>query len=448
MSNEGGRIQCHYDVLGCSQDADASVIKKNHRKLVLKYHPDKNLGNDEAAEKFIVVQRAYEVLTDPQERKWYDDHRDAILAGWSASDAGNSNTADVMLFNVAPYMHPGCYSSYNDGKGGFFQVYQSVFENIVACERKQSEMIIELPEKFGTSETSWSDLSFFYKSWECFSSALNFAWEDTYNSREDAPSRRVRRLMDEENNKARRTAKKAYKNDILQLVAFVKKRDPRFKAHTEEQEKLKKEREERQKQEKIERKKEKQKAKEEWREASLREMEKAEEEDRLRGRIRLADLEDDYDYGGGKKKKKGKKKSKKPAIEETEKEDENDSTDADHEKPEENEESTPVDGTSKDEESSEKPTIDDANPGDQVLDDQDPLEYEEEYFSESESEEDEPEVWRCDICKKDFKSEGQLQNHLKSKKHKEAVKKHEAKIKRKEAEVMAEMMEEMELDEQ
>ena len=349
-----------------------------------------------------------------------------------------------MLFNVAPYMHPGCYSSYTDSTGGFYQVYRGVFEHIVACGRKQSETIVELPTTFGNSETSWSELSFFYKSWECFSSALNFAWEDTYNAREDAPSRRVRRLMEEENNKARRTAKKAYKNDILQLVAFVKKRDPRYKAHTEEQERLKKEREERQKQEKIDRKKEQQKAKEEWREASLREMEKAEEEDRLRGRIRLADLEDDYDYGGGKKKKRGKKKNRKSMIKEEEKEEEEkNDIDADQEKVE-------VDEGSKGEESNEKTTIDEANAGDQIVDDQDLLQYDEDSFSESESEseEEEPEVFRCDICKKEFKSEGQLKNHLKSKKHKEAVKKYQAKLKRKEAEIMAEMMNEMDLEDQ
>mmetsp|Transcript_26070 Transcript_26070/g.61243 ORF Transcript_26070/g.61243 Transcript_26070/m.61243 type:complete len:460 (+) Transcript_26070:166-1545(+) len=457
MSTQGGRIQCHYDVLGCSQDADASVIKKHHRKLVLKYHPDKNMGDDQAAEKFLLVQRAYEVLTDPQERKWYDDHRDAILAGWSASDAANNATGDRILFQVAPYMHPGCYSSYTDDKGGFFQVYQNVFEQIAACERKQSEVLIELPTNFGTSETSWLVLSIFYKSWECFSSALNFAWEDTYNAREDAPSRRVRRLMEEENNKARRTAKRAYVNDILQLVAFVKKRDPRYKAHTEEQERLKKEREQRQKEERIERKKEQQKAKEEWKEAQLREMEKAEEEDRLRGRIRLADLEDDYDYGGGKKKKKGKKKNRKSAVEESEdpwvfsgvvKEDENDKADgdADNEKGEGTEGSAPVDPESKEAENGEKATTDDASPGEEPLVEQEPLDYEEEYFSETESEEEEPESWRCEICKKDFKSEGQLQNHLKSKKHKEAVKKYQAKMKKKEAEIMAEMMEELDLD--
>ena len=60
---QNGPIQCHYDVLGCEQDADVSIIKKKHRKLVLKYHPDKNLGDEDAADKFMLVQRAYEVLS-------------------------------------------------------------------------------------------------------------------------------------------------------------------------------------------------------------------------------------------------------------------------------------------------------------------------------------------------------------------------------------------------
>ena len=55
------------------------------------------------------------------------------------------------------------------------------------------------------------------------------------------------------------------------------------------------------------------------------------------------------------------------------------------------------------------------------------------------SSEEEP-VWRCDVCKKDFKSEGQLKNHMQSKKHKQTVKKYAAKMNMKEDEVMAEMM--------
>jgi len=330
-------------------------------------------------------------------------------------------------------MHPGCFSSYDDGKGGFYRVYQNVFEQIVSCETKQSDTIIELPTNFGTSETSWSVVSFFYKSWECFSSALNFAWEDTYNAREDAPSRRVRRLMEEENNKARRAAKKVYKNDVLQLVAFVKKRDPRFKAHIEEQERLKKEREEKQKQEKLQRKKDQQKAKEAWREASLLEMEKAEEEDRLKGRVRLADLEDDYDYGGGKKKKKGKKKNRNKAIDKKATDPEQHAIPTNQDDIDDNAESSDVTGPAdQDVEQHNDPQIIQVTPVDDVVDDN-------EFYSESESE-DEPQIWRCECCKKEFKSEGQWQNHMKSKKHKEAFKKYQAKLKKKEQEIMAEML--------
>jgi DnaJ-class molecular chaperone len=63
MANENGSVQCHYDVLGCALDDDVTSIKKKHRKLVLKYHPDKNLGDETAADKFMLVQRAYEVLS-------------------------------------------------------------------------------------------------------------------------------------------------------------------------------------------------------------------------------------------------------------------------------------------------------------------------------------------------------------------------------------------------
>ena len=57
-------IQCHYDVLGVPRDADQATIKKHHRKMALKYHPDKNLGDESAAEKFRLVQQAYECLSD------------------------------------------------------------------------------------------------------------------------------------------------------------------------------------------------------------------------------------------------------------------------------------------------------------------------------------------------------------------------------------------------
>jgi DnaJ-class molecular chaperone len=46
----------------------------------LKYHPDKNVGNEETATQFFKeIQASYAVLSDPHERKWYDDHRESIL---------------------------------------------------------------------------------------------------------------------------------------------------------------------------------------------------------------------------------------------------------------------------------------------------------------------------------------------------------------------------------
>lgn len=76
------RMQCYYDVLQVERDADDDELKKNYRKLALQWHPDKNISReDEAKEKFQLIQQAWEVLNDPQERAWYDRHRDQILKG-------------------------------------------------------------------------------------------------------------------------------------------------------------------------------------------------------------------------------------------------------------------------------------------------------------------------------------------------------------------------------
>ena len=70
--------RCYYEILEVDKKASVSDIKQSYRKMALKYHPDKNDG-EEAKQMFIEVQEAYQVLSDPNERTWYDNNREKIL---------------------------------------------------------------------------------------------------------------------------------------------------------------------------------------------------------------------------------------------------------------------------------------------------------------------------------------------------------------------------------
>src|SRR5229473_7515626 len=71
----------YYEVLGVSREADAEEIKRSYRKLAMKYHPDRNVGDAEAEEKFREAAEAYEVLRDPEKRQRYDRYGHAGLDG-------------------------------------------------------------------------------------------------------------------------------------------------------------------------------------------------------------------------------------------------------------------------------------------------------------------------------------------------------------------------------
>lgn len=62
----------YYEVLGVSKTATPEEIKKAYRKLAIKYHPDKNPGDDVAVEKFKEAAEAYDVLSNPEKRQKYD----------------------------------------------------------------------------------------------------------------------------------------------------------------------------------------------------------------------------------------------------------------------------------------------------------------------------------------------------------------------------------------
>jgi len=64
----------YYQVLGVGKDASDKQIKREYHKLSLKYHPDKNPGDEEAAKKFLAISTAYDVLSNPDKRQVYDIH--------------------------------------------------------------------------------------------------------------------------------------------------------------------------------------------------------------------------------------------------------------------------------------------------------------------------------------------------------------------------------------
>mmetsp|Transcript_60776 Transcript_60776/g.195822 ORF Transcript_60776/g.195822 Transcript_60776/m.195822 type:complete len:352 (-) Transcript_60776:110-1165(-) len=79
----------YYKVLGVERGASDTEIAKAYKKLALKYHPDKNPDNKEAAEEnFKVITEAYEVLHDPEKRKAYDQFGRAGLQGGPGGAGG------------------------------------------------------------------------------------------------------------------------------------------------------------------------------------------------------------------------------------------------------------------------------------------------------------------------------------------------------------------------
>lgn len=105
----------YYDLLEVPVDADDTTLKKAYRKLAIKYHPDKNPGNKEAEEKFKKIAQAYDVLSDPEKRKLYDQYgEDAFSGSGNARGGGGFGGAGVNPFDIFNEFFGG-----GGGGGGF-----------------------------------------------------------------------------------------------------------------------------------------------------------------------------------------------------------------------------------------------------------------------------------------------------------------------------------------
>lgn len=223
-------MKCYYQVLEVETDANDDEIKKSYRRMALKWHPDKNPDNAaEAKEQFQLIQQAYEVLSDPQERAWYDNHKDSILKGGFGSDYKDDS------LNVYQYFTSSCYKGFGDDEKGFYAVYAEVFKTISAEDSEfaeDSDSDFEVPV-FGDSTSSYEEVVHpFYSYWESYSTKKSYSWLDEFDIRQ-APNRRVVRLMEKENKKIRDAARKQRNEEVRALVAFVRKRDKRVQIYCE-----------------------------------------------------------------------------------------------------------------------------------------------------------------------------------------------------------------------
>lgn len=125
----------YYEVLGVKRDASDDEIKKAYRKLARKFHPDLNPGDKAAEEQFKLMQEAYDVLSEAENRKLYDQYGDdwrAVKAGagappppgWERAQRSTGGTGGSGGFDFSDFDF-GRFST--EGGGGGFDIFEELF---------------------------------------------------------------------------------------------------------------------------------------------------------------------------------------------------------------------------------------------------------------------------------------------------------------------------------
>jgi molecular chaperone DnaJ len=110
-----------YHVLGVERSASAAEIKKAYRKLARKHHPDVNPGNKEAEERFKEISQAHDVLSDPEQRKLYDQFgMEGLQAGFDAHQARARRAA----------AGPGAEETFTRGGFGRYANFEDIFGDV------------------------------------------------------------------------------------------------------------------------------------------------------------------------------------------------------------------------------------------------------------------------------------------------------------------------------
>ncbi|KAJ9097707.1 hypothetical protein QFC21_004745 [Naganishia friedmannii] len=241
----------YYTLLSIDEEATDDEIK-------LKHHPDKNPDNVDASTKlFADIQQAYE------ERAFYDRHRNEPVAqsdsdlfnhvrtGEKAPPAHKRRPGEVgvTLPQLMRFFDPKLARKLDDSNEGFFSIYRSLFDLLSSDEQLHHPSSTKgghpppAYPSFGDSQTPYAPpvgatraerdagswVRDFYTVWCQFATEKKFEWVSAWDA-ERGEDRRVRRLMERENQKAREAHRKEYNDAVRQLAAFIQNRDPRYHA--------------------------------------------------------------------------------------------------------------------------------------------------------------------------------------------------------------------------
>ncbi|UCE56721.1 MAG: DnaJ domain-containing protein [Desulfobacterales bacterium] len=115
----------YYNILGIDKNASAKQIKEAYRKLAFKYHPDRNKGNLEAAEKMKSLNEAYAVLCDSSKRREYDMLRQQF--GSSAYGQFRQTYSDQDIFSGSDINHIFEQMARAFGFRGFDEIFKEFY---------------------------------------------------------------------------------------------------------------------------------------------------------------------------------------------------------------------------------------------------------------------------------------------------------------------------------
>lgn len=120
----------YYDILGVTKSSTPEEIKKAYRKLAIKYHPDKNPGDKEAEENFKEAAEAYDVLSDEEKRRRYDQFGHAGMGGAGGFNGGGFSMDDIFSQFGDVFGDDSIFGSFFGGGGGRGGSRRTVGSNI------------------------------------------------------------------------------------------------------------------------------------------------------------------------------------------------------------------------------------------------------------------------------------------------------------------------------